>query len=52
MFYILCNKYRQKLGIFLIRMNEKDPKDHIFILRWKNKLDIADANINIIRNVK
>jgi hypothetical protein len=26
-FYIMCNKYRGKLGLFLIGFSEKDPKD-------------------------
>ena len=49
-FYILCNKYKEKLGIFLIRMDENDPRQHTFILRWKNKLDIADCSVYIVRN--
>ena len=51
-FYLLANKYREKLGIFLIRFSEPNPKKHNFILKWKNKLDIADGDINIVRNQK
>jgi len=51
-FYMLANKYQEKLGIFLIVFNEKDPSRHQFILRWKNKLDISDANVFIVRNKK
>lgn len=49
-FYMLCNKYDEKLGIFLVKFSEKDPNDHMFLLRWKNKLDIDDCSVNIIRN--
>ena len=49
---MLANKFKEKLGIFLIRFDENNPKDHSFILRWKNKLDIADADVCIIRNHK
>lgn len=31
---------------------ENDPSKHTFILRWKNKLDISDAQVNIVRNPK
>ena len=49
---MLANKFKEKLGIFLIRFDENNPKDHSFILRWKNKLYIADADVCIIRNHK
>lgn len=48
-FYILANKYHEKLGLFLIKFDEHKPMNHKFILKWKNKLDIADADVNIIR---
>lgn len=31
-------------------MNEKDPKDFKFLTKWKNKLDIGDANIFVLRH--
>jgi hypothetical protein len=49
-FYFLANKYREKLGFFLIRMKEKDPEDFKFLTKWKNKLDLGDASINVIRH--
>lgn len=52
-FYFLANKYKGKLGFFLIRMDEKDPKDHRkskFMTKWKNKLDLGDASLNVIRH--
>jgi hypothetical protein len=52
LFYMLANKYKDKLGIFMVRFRESNPKYHRFILRWKNKLDIADADVNIVRNKK
>lgn len=51
-FYLLANKFKEKLGIFLIRFDENNPMEHCFVLRWKNKLDIADASIKIVRNHK
>lgn len=31
-------------------MNEKNPKDFKFLTKWKNKLDIGDANIFVLRH--
>lgn len=49
-FYLLCNKFEGKLGLFLIRFDEREPANHEFFMRWKNKLDIADANIYVVRD--
>lgn len=53
-FYILANKYQEKLGFFILRINETDPEDpvkgHVFLTKWKNKLDIGDANIFVLRH--
>lgn len=52
-FYILANKYEEKLGFFIIKINEHNPlKDSQFIIKWKNKLDINDSNIFVLRNQK
>jgi len=37
----------------LIKFDEKDPLGegkHKFVIKWKNKLSIADANVEIIRD--
>ena len=49
-FYILANKYMGKLGVFLLKFHQDNPSEFKFVLKWKNKLDIADADVNIIRN--
>jgi hypothetical protein len=49
-FYILANKFEEKLGFFIIRMNEKNPQEHTFLTKWKNKLDLGDANIFVLRH--
>mgnify|MGYP001399871036 CR=1 FL=1 len=50
-FYILANKYQEKLGFFIIRLDAKDPlKDSMFLTKWKNKLDIGDASLNVLRH--
>ena len=51
-FYLLANKYQGKLGLFLIVFDEFDPSHHQFFLKYKNKLDIADADVFVVRNQK
>jgi hypothetical protein len=50
LFYLLANKYMEKLGVFLIKFDEDEPLKHSFFLKYKNKLDIADADIAVMRN--
>ena len=33
----------------MIRFDVNNPNSHKFIIKWKNKLDIADANLFIIK---
>ena len=33
----------------MIRIDENDPMKHNFFLKYKNKLDIADADIAVLR---
>ena len=49
MFYLLVNKFQEKLGVFIIRFSEMNPLDYIFFFKFKNKLDIADADIAVLR---
>lgn len=51
-FYLLANKYQAKMGVFLIKFHEQHPKNFNFFLKYKTKLDIADADIAIMRNQK
>jgi hypothetical protein len=51
-FYILTNKYEEKLGFFVLKIKEGNPYnyDNSFLIKWKNKLDIGDTNIQVLRN--
>jgi len=60
-FYILANKSKGKLGMYLLRMDVKNPivknrktnADELngeFIVNMGNKLDIADANMFVLKN--
>ena len=48
-FYILSNMYQGKLGVFMIRFDEEKPDNSNFFLKYKNKLDISDADIAVVR---
>jgi len=50
-FYIMANRYHDKLGFFCIVFHEENPDDFHFLIKLKNKLDIADANIYVLRNM-
>jgi hypothetical protein len=40
----------ERLGVFLIKFDELQPENHKFFMKWKNKLDISDANVWVLRN--
>jgi hypothetical protein len=48
-FYILANKFEEKLGIFLIVIKDNDPAKISFKLLLKNQLDMSDCNMNVFR---
>lgn len=52
LFYFLSNKFEEKLGFFVFSINEQDPLDYRFFIKYKNKLDIGDADIYILRSKK
>jgi hypothetical protein len=49
-FYILANKLEGLLGFFVFTICEKDPYSSKFYIKYKNKLDIGDTNINVLRD--
>lgn len=50
-FYVLANKCDNLLGYHLIEIDENypDTKDPKFLINWKSKLDIGDANLYLVR---
>lgn len=48
-FYLLCNNYNDKLGVYILGFKESDLNNLRFLMRDSNKLDIGDANIVINR---
>ena len=49
-FYILTNKFQEKLGFFVLQFYENDCTRSRFLIKFKNKLDIGDCNITILKN--
>ena len=49
-FYILANKYKKKKGLYLIKFDEHNPDEYTFLIKVKNKLDIGDASISVMRD--
>jgi hypothetical protein len=48
----MANRYNDKLGFYVIVFYEENPDDFHFLINYKNKLDIGDANIMVLRNMK
>lgn len=49
-YYVCANKFEEKLGFFIIKISEIDPSEYYFLIRWKNKLNIGDPNMFILKN--
>jgi hypothetical protein len=53
-FYILANKKEGKLGFYLYKLDfnkpfsGKDKKESGYLIRWNNKLDIADVDVALM----
>ena len=53
-FYILANKKEGKLGFYLYKLDfnkpfsGKDKKESDYLIRWNNKLDIADVDVALM----
>ena len=49
-FYLLSNKHKGKIGIYVAKIFESDPYKNSFLIRWKTLLEIGDCNIFVMRN--
>ena len=48
-FYIIFNKYKGKLGLYLFKFDVDDPKQCTPIPMQRTKLDIGDCDLFIVR---
>jgi len=46
----MCNKFNDKLGFFVFKIHETDPTNCTYLVRWKNKLDISDSCMYVLRD--
>jgi hypothetical protein len=51
-FFILANKLDEKLGFFVFTIEQKNPLKHKFYIKYRNKLDIGDTDISVLRDAK
>lgn len=49
LFYFLANKKDGVIGFYLVKFDMMNPMDFTYLTMWRHKLDIGDANINILR---
>jgi len=58
-FYVLCNKRDQKIGYFILKLSERNPlkgvddkeqMEKLFLMNYKNKLAIGDADCSILKD--
>ena len=47
---MISNTYKEKLGLFIIKMAANDPYKAKFIIKWMNKLDIGNTTIDFLRD--
>ena len=45
----MSNKLDEKLGFFVFTLQENDPYMARFMIKYKNKLDIGDTDIYVMR---
>ena len=53
-FYILANKKDQRLGYYLVMIDNQNPhkdagRPSRYLISWTNKLDFADANMYLMK---
>lgn len=50
MFYVMCNKFNEKLGLFVLKIHMNDYSKCTYLVRWKNKLDISDTCMSFLKD--
>lgn len=48
-FYIVSNYCQDQLGFFILRIKEDEPYNGSFLIKWQNKLQFGDANIDFLK---
>ena len=50
-FYMLANRYKSALGVFVIKFYEERPNEYQFLIKLNNKLEINDGNVFVMRTM-
>ena len=53
-FYVLANKQEKQVSYYLIEIDEKGPiarSKPAYLINWKNKLDIGDAQMYMMSDI-
>ena len=51
-FFILCNKYLGKLGLFLLKFDSTHFENLQFLIKYENKLDIDDGYFYVLNHLQ
>lgn len=52
-FYIMANRHKFELGIYLLKIYQDKPSEKSeFLIRWNTKMNIGDVNFYIMRDDK
>lgn len=49
-FYIMCNWFAEKLGFYVLKISPLEDTEGKFLIKWKNRLDMDDAYLSILRD--
>lgn len=47
-FYILANRNGEKLGVYILKIEEDEPQNAVFIINWVTNLNIANTSMDIL----
>jgi hypothetical protein len=47
-FYILANKYGEKVGVFVLKIEEEQPTNFVFIINMVTNLTISNTSMDIL----
>ena len=49
-FYVCANMHQDRLGFYVLKINEDDPYGGVFMIKLPNRLNFGDVNITFIND--
>ena len=49
-FYVCANMHQEKLGFYVLKISEDEPKSGVFMIKLPNRLNFGDVNITFIND--